>query len=53
MFMDSTDIQNKNGFEDIGRSYKYKFKYATRINVIVDRYGIPISINISRNDLLV
>ena len=26
--MDSTDIQNKNGFEDIGRSYKYKFKYA-------------------------
>ena len=41
LFMDSTDIQNKSAYEDVGKSHKYKYKNATKINVIVNNYGIP------------
>lgn len=51
LYMDSSDIQNKNGFQDIGRSYKYKFKNATKINVIVDINGLPISFHICKANM--
>jgi transposase len=43
-FMDSSDIMNKNGFQNIGRSYKYHFKNATRVNVLLDNNGIPLNL---------
>jgi transposase len=48
IYIDSTDIMNKLGSEDVGRSYKYKFKKATKITIITDSNGIPISIHITK-----
>jgi hypothetical protein len=53
LFMDSSDILNKNGYECTGRSKKYKFKKATKINIITDQYGIILAIKIvpaNKND---
>lgn len=53
LYMDSTDIMNKQGFDCIGRSKKCKFKNATKINIITDQFGIILAINIvsaNKND---
>lgn len=46
LYMDSSDILNKKGVESIGRSKKYKFKKATKINIITDQFGIILAIKI-------
>lgn len=46
LFMDSSDILNKLGVECIGRSRKYKFKNATKINIITNKDGIILAIKI-------
>ena len=46
LFMDSTNIRNLYGIESIGRCYADKNKNATKINVIVSKNGIPLSITI-------
>lgn len=47
LFMDSTDVLNKYGFEDVNYSFKFKNKKATRVNVIVNQIGIPLSIYVT------
>lgn len=46
LFMDSTDILNKSAFQDIGKSHKYKYKNATKINVVINNLGMPLGIKI-------
>lgn len=46
LYMDSSDVLNKNGFQCIGRSKKLKFKNATKINIITDEHGFILAIKI-------
>ncbi len=49
-FIDSCIIRNKGGLktEMIGPSYKHKFKNGTKVTIISDCYGIPISMSLSK-----
>lgn len=47
MFIDSTDLLNKYGFEDVGYTFKFKNKKATRINIIVNDKGFPLSLYVT------
>ncbi len=44
LYMDSADILNKAGVECIGRSRKYKYKNATKINIITNDDGIILGL---------
>jgi transposase len=44
MYIDSTIIYNKNGINKIGRNKFYKNKNATKISLMVDKNGFPLSI---------
>jgi len=46
LYMDSADILNKAGIECIGRSRKYKFKKATKVNIITNSDGIILGLKI-------
>ena len=40
MFIDSTDVLNKYGFEDVAYGFKFKGKKATRVSIIANDKGI-------------
>lgn len=44
LYIDSTIIYNKNGINKIGRNKFYKNKNATKISLMCDSYGFPLSI---------
>ena len=44
LFIDSTIIYNKNGINKIGRNKFYKNKKATKISLMTDKYGFPLSV---------
>ena len=44
LLIDSTNIPNKNGFNKIGRNKFYKNKYSTKISLMTDINGFPLSI---------
>src|SRR5437870_8781346 len=48
-FIDSCILANKHGFvgDKVSRSYKHKFKNGTKITVIVDNNGMPVSLHFS------
>jgi hypothetical protein len=44
LFIDSTIIYNKYGVTKVGRNKFYKNKKATKITLITDKYGFPLSV---------
>lgn len=44
LFIDSTNINNKYGVNKIGRNKFYKNKKVTKISLMIDTYGFPLSI---------
>jgi transposase len=44
MYIDSTIIYNKNGINKIGRNKFYKNKNTTKISLMTDKNGFPLSI---------
>lgn len=51
LFIDSTNIRNKNGKQFIGRNYQDKFKNGNKITVICDENKIPLIININKANI--
>ena len=48
LFIDSTNIRNKNGKELIGVNYQDKFKKGNKVTVISDENKFPLSIDIHK-----
>lgn len=46
LFIDSTNIRNKNGKRFIGSNYQDKFKNGNFITIICDKNKVPVIVNI-------
>ena len=50
LFIDSTMIKNIKGVDNIGPNKYDRFRNGTKINVIVNNIGIPISVKVNRSN---
>lgn len=45
MYMDSRDVLNKRGSEETNYTFKFRGKKATRVNIVINSFGIPLAIH--------
>lgn len=51
LFIDSTNIRNKNGKQLIGRNYQDKFKNGNKVTIVCDQNKVPLIVTTHRADI--
>ncbi len=51
LFIDASHFKNMLGCEDIGRNHYDRFKKATKLSIITDAKGIPLSLSLNASNI--